>query len=397
MIAKDDLPLNTTNKSGFLHLMKTVAPLYKVPSRMTITQMTDAKYDILSLKVKEKIKQIDALSLTTDIWTDTLNTRSYLGLTGHFIDEGKLLSITFGVTEERYNAEYLATVFQNMCSDSNITSEKISAVVTDNASNIVKTVEDLYGKKRHLSCFAHTLNLVASKLFDEKDGLNDVKALVASVKTIVKHFKHSVQASDELRKAQSDLQALLKLIQSVCTRWNSTYYQLERFIKLSEKIAPILLSNSKAPAMLTASQLDNLKDFIQIFQPLELLTKEVSGENYVTSSKIIPMVYGLTKAIESVQPNTAIGCECKTFILNEINKRFKAIEQVHLLAISTLLDPRFKKIYFHDRIACSHAVSKVTTVLYDIESKTAQHLNIIEDCFNSHDKEDAKSPHTNSI
>jgi len=98
-----------------------------------------------------------------------------------------------------------------------------------------------------------------------------------------------------------------------------------------------------------------------------------------------------------VQPNTAIGCECKTFILNKINKRFKAIEQVHLLAISTLLDPRFKKIYFHDRIACSHAVSKVTTMLYDIESKTAQHLNIIEDCFNSHDKENAKSPHTNSI
>jgi len=49
------------------------------------------------------------------------------------------------------------------------------------------------------------------------------------------------------------------------------------------------LSNSKAPAMLTASQLDNLKNFIQIFQPLELLTKEVSGENYVISSKIIPM------------------------------------------------------------------------------------------------------------
>jgi len=169
---------------------------------MTITQMIDAKYDILSLKVKEKIKQIDALSLTTDIWTDTLNTRNYLGLTGHFIDEGKLLS-TIGVTEleERYNAEYLATVFQNMCSDWNITSKKISAVVTDNASNIVKTVEDLYGKKRHLSCFAHTLNLVASKPFDEKDGLNDVKALVASVKTIVKHFKHSVQPSDELRKA----------------------------------------------------------------------------------------------------------------------------------------------------------------------------------------------------
>lgn len=58
---------------------------------------------------------------------------------------------------------------------------------------------------------------------------------------------------------------------------------------------------------------------------------------------------------------------------------------------------RFKKIYFHDRTACSQAVSKITTMLYDIESKTAQHLNIIEECFNSHDNENAKSSPTNSI
>ena len=41
--------LNTMIKTGFLHLMKTVAPLYKVPSRMTVAQMIDAKYNILSL------------------------------------------------------------------------------------------------------------------------------------------------------------------------------------------------------------------------------------------------------------------------------------------------------------------------------------------------------------
>lgn len=34
-------------------------------------------------------------------------------------------------------------------------------------------------------------------------------------------------------------------------------------------------------------------------------------------------------------------------ITNEIHKRFGAIEQVHSLAISTLLDPRFKKMFFY--------------------------------------------------
>jgi len=34
--------------------------------------------------------------------------------------------------------------------------------------------------------------------------------------------------------------------------------------------------------MLTAAQLDAIKDLIQIFESLEVLIEEVSGENYVT-------------------------------------------------------------------------------------------------------------------
>lgn len=290
---------------------------------------------------------------------------------GHFVEKAKLQSITFGVIEldERHTAEYLGEVIENICSNWNITSEKIKAVVTDNGANMVKAVVDLYGKNKHLPCFAHTLNLVANKPFDEKDGLDDIKDLLNSIKQIVKHFKHSVQASDELRKAQDNMQTPLRLIQSVCTRWNSTYYQLERFIKLSDKVAPILLKNSKAPLMLSAVELDTLKDLINIFQPFEMLTKEISGQNYVTCSKIIPMVYSLTKSVENVQPNTALGSTTKTLILNEINKRFRNIEQVHLLAISTLLDPRFKKMYFRDKIACSQAIGKVISMLSDIDTE----------------------------
>jgi hypothetical protein len=45
-----------------------------------------------------------------------------------------------------------------------------------------------------------------------------------------------VVAADELRALSN-----LKLIQSVETRWNSTYDVLERFIELADKISGILL------------------------------------------------------------------------------------------------------------------------------------------------------------
>ncbi|XP_028025324.1 zinc finger BED domain-containing protein 1-like isoform X2 [Bombyx mandarina] len=89
MIAKDGLPLNTVEKTGFNYLMKVVAPLYKVPARTTITHMIDDKYDILSTQLKLKIQEVEALSLTADVWTDSHNSQSYLVLTGHCIYENK--------------------------------------------------------------------------------------------------------------------------------------------------------------------------------------------------------------------------------------------------------------------------------------------------------------------
>ncbi|XP_053596186.1 uncharacterized protein LOC103575560 [Microplitis demolitor] len=217
-------------------------------------------------------------------------------------------------------------------------SEKVAAVVTDNGANIVKAVTIAFDKQKHLCCFAHTLNLVAQKPFEE-------------------------EAADALRKAQNDIAVPLKLIQSVCTRWNSIYYQLVRFVKLSELLAPILLNYPKAPPMLTASQLDGIKDLINILKPMEAVTKEVSVDKFVTSSKIIPIVSCLLKTYSTMKTETDVGAATKNLILEELKKRFGTVEQVHVLAITTLLDPRFKKIHFSNRIACSRPIDKINSMI----------------------------------
>ncbi|CAG5043301.1 unnamed protein product [Parnassius apollo] len=71
MICKDTLPLSTVEKEGFQYLMKIAVPLYKLPSRQTITQMIDDTYDFLSLQFREKLLDVESICMTTDIWTDT--------------------------------------------------------------------------------------------------------------------------------------------------------------------------------------------------------------------------------------------------------------------------------------------------------------------------------------
>ncbi|KAJ8961314.1 hypothetical protein NQ314_005963 [Rhamnusium bicolor] len=78
--------------------------------------------------------------------------------------------------------------------------------------------------------------------------------------------------------------------ESVPTRWNPTYYMLERFVKLYQYIAPILLKDPEFPAMVNASDLRLVEEVLQILAPIEQVSKEICGELYLTSSKIIPII-----------------------------------------------------------------------------------------------------------
>ncbi|CAG9575555.1 unnamed protein product [Danaus chrysippus] len=93
------------------------------------------------------------------------------------------MSIIFGVTAltEPHNADYLAQVIIHMREKWDITSEKVVAFTTANGANIVKAVTNVYGKNKHMPFFAHTLNLVASKPFDNKNGLDETKSLLTAV------------------------------------------------------------------------------------------------------------------------------------------------------------------------------------------------------------------------
>ncbi|XP_037731885.1 uncharacterized protein LOC119562754 isoform X2 [Drosophila subpulchrella] len=50
-------------------------------------------------------------------------------------------------------------------------------------------------------------------------------------------------------------------------------------------------------------------------------------------------------------------------LLLEIDKRLGSIEQVSILAMATVLDPRFKKLHFKDPQACSNSIIKIKSMV----------------------------------
>lgn len=218
------------------------------------------------------------------------------------------------------------------------------------------------GEKKHLPCFAHTINLVV----DEAIKLPCVKTAIIKVRE-KNWIKNSGVQADKLRNIQvrknvSD-ESVLKLIADVRTRWNSTFFMLERFLKLRIVISEIVNESVIAPIFPSAVEMEILNELTAVLKPFEYVTREASGQKYITISKIIPMLYCLTTELNSITPNSTIVKECKDVLLRELKKRYGMIELNDHAAIATLLDPRFKNLHFQDPFACGRAIQKLRTMV----------------------------------
>lgn len=92
------------------------------------------------------------------------------------------------------------------------------------------------------------------------------------------------------------------------------------------------------------------------------MTKESSGENYITISKVIPMISCLLKQVAQFKPHFEVISEIKDILHAELVRRFGMVEQVKQVAIATLLDPRFKNLHFNDPVACASAMANLRKI-----------------------------------
>lgn len=223
-------------------------------------------------------------------------------------------------------------------------SEKIYAISTDNAANIVAATK-LTGWV-HIPCFAHTINLIV------KDALVNIEELITKVKQNVEYFHRSSQATAKLMAIQKQMkpnEIPVKLMNDVATRWNSTFYMCERMIKLSEPLAAtvgLLLNPINLP---TEEEWTILKEICLILKPFEAVTVEMSAEKQVTLSKIIPIVKGLLSSLERTKMTiwSQVGKNLINSLLASITTRFGNPENNLIMGKASFLDPRFKTKAFH--------------------------------------------------
>lgn len=238
MITTDLQPASIVEDSGFQKFVSGLDPRYELPSRRKIMRnMLPSEYNSAKASLKKLLEEIEDIALTTDIWTSR-QTQTFMCVTAHFINSDWVLKSHVLETVQlktAHTAHTIASELKRVAEEWSV-ENKIRMIVTDNASNMTRAVS-LVGW-RHIPCFAHTINLVVTNSISAIDSL---EMLVKKVKSIVTFFHSSVKASDKLAEIQ--IQNKIpehKLIQDVDTRWNSSFYMLERMLEQHDAVTTVL-------------------------------------------------------------------------------------------------------------------------------------------------------------
>jgi len=334
MICKDNMPTKTVERKGFIHFVKTLCPLYKIPSRSTLTILLEEKYKMCRSQLKDMLDQVHYISLTSDICTIINSTRSFLVITGHFLNlkTYKLESVCLEAVPltERHTANTIAEHFNQICEEYSLSAFKIVAITTDGAANMQKAVELFSDHSKWIWCFAHITNLVVQNSLKNTSELDKI---IVQIKRIVTYFKQSTIASDELRAEQlkhgKSEGNITYLTQDISTRWNSTLEMIDKFEKLTPILGTILASKNHkdGPQMLAGSHIEVISEIISILAPFKEATTQISADKYVTASMVLPLCHNIRDTLNELNSVTNAAIEFKKNLLKDIEVKYKPLEK----------------------------------------------------------------------
>lgn len=142
----------------------------------------------------------------------------------------------------------------------------------------------------------------------ENPAKNSVVLLVKKCKRIVEHFNRSPKLTHKLRAefAKQNLR-FVSLIQSVVTRWNSSYFMLQRIHSALDPINIVSSREKHNLVCLTHSEIEALPEVIKLLKPFADITKILNGNTKVTMSLIIPYTTSVLKELETMQVKTEMA------------------------------------------------------------------------------------------
>ena len=382
--------------------MAFLEPGYRLPSSTHFTHLIERKYISVKQRIRNLLQeQAEFTVITTDLWT-SIATESYLTVTFHYLnEEWKMKSVISGTLplSESHTATNIVTWIKELVDESGIASDKVVAFVHDNCKDIENAgnaLEEEYGWLS-LGCTGHTLQLCVNS------GLQipAISRVIGAGRRLTTYFRKSEPALRALRIHQQDMRMEPhQLIQDVSTRWNSTYYMIDRLIEQRWPITAVfsdhtVTNGSDRYLDMKSEQWDTLTALKGVLHPLQVATTYFSAEYNISVSALHPVLHGLLKSLWCNDEDLPAIRTCKTTIEREIKQRWKlqsltciTTGDIYKVAplIACIVDPRFKECKFlgpesHVQVkaALTGLVCKEKTLLGEKQDSASSHIGEVNE------------------
>ena len=345
LMVQDLQPFSIIEDKGFRRLLSDMDNRYQLPSQHEITHNLLPKlFEETKPKIYQEICDASAISLTTDLWKSQ-NKQLFMSITANFISqewEFKSYVLETAILGISYTTQSIVEELTRIIDEWKI-QHKVVAVVADNALNISSAVNHL--GLTHIPCFATTINHVVNGTINAIKSVEEVKE---KVKSIVSYIHSSMQCTEKLEELQlQNGKAQRQLVQETDMKWNSAFQMLQRYQEDCRLITNVLHFAEKHDLCLSDEENIHVKMVVKALGPFDVVVQELCGENFTTLSKVLPLVYSLQDYYLSLQTE-----ECNPLIselLNQLERHFPCLEEKYEFAVSTFLDPRFKKFAFRSQ------------------------------------------------
>ncbi|GBC29861.2 zinc finger BED domain-containing protein 1-like [Rhizophagus irregularis DAOM 181602=DAOM 197198] len=280
-------------------------PSFIIPGEKKIRTMIVKSYKFNRENLQNLLTNTaENVSLTIDLWSSKAK-HGYLGVTATWITSNFEIKDT--MLENKYvSSPHTSEIIANelhQCIETWNLKNHVTSITTDNGSNMVAIFPFLNQKNgceniQRLPCTVHTLQLAIGK------GLASVEILVARARRLINFFQYQKQV-ERLEQVQRKLgyKDILRCIQDVSTRWNSSYYAWDRLFFLKDAIIQLQTDlststdreikkdgNRLKKLLLNDDEWELLDQLVDLLMPFEEATREFSGNSYITLSRVIPTI-----------------------------------------------------------------------------------------------------------
>jgi hypothetical protein len=298
-------PLSAVTNEAYKEKMAEFDPSFIIPGEKKIRTMIVKSYKFNRENLQNLLTETaENVSLTIDLWSSRAK-HGYLGVTATWITSNFEIKDT--MLENKYvSSPHTSDIIANElheCIEAWNLGNQVTSITTDNGSNMVAIFPLLNQKNgceniQRLPCTAHTLQLAIGK------GLAPAEILVARARRLINFFQYQKQV-ERLEQVQRklDYTDILRCIQDVSTRWNSSYYAWDRLFFLKDAITQLQADLSTSTdreikkdgnrlkrLLLTDDEWELLDQLVDLLMPFEEATREFSGNSYITLSQVIPII-----------------------------------------------------------------------------------------------------------